>query len=352
MRFLQNASARLLFLFVAIFLASFTVSAQDGEPIVVDEVIAQVNEGVITLSRIKREMKNAVDSLVAEGKTREEAERAMNAKRTEMIASLINEELLLQQGKEIGLEQEVEGEVNQRFEQIRKEQNLKTLEELYSAMRAQGIEPDEIKSAMRKEITKGLVLNREVDSKIYFGLTTAELTKYYEANKEKFRKPESVTLSEIFLSFAGRDESQVKAKAADLVKQLRGGASFEAFVLQHSERPDAKTSKGKLGTVEVKRVESIEPKIAEAIKTVKAGGVTEPVVTDEGVMIFRVDERISNNAAPTFDEVAVRNALTGERSPQERQKYMTNLRTEAFIKISEGYKASVTPVLFKDSGKN
>jgi parvulin-like peptidyl-prolyl isomerase len=52
------------------------------------------------------------------------------------------------------------------------------------------------------------------------------LKEYYESHKAKFTKPETITVSEIFLGFAGRDESAVHEKAKQLVADLRGGADF------------------------------------------------------------------------------------------------------------------------------
>ena len=54
-------------LFAIIFLASFSVLAQETQERVVDEVVAQVNDGVITLSRVKREAKAIVDTEVQQG---------------------------------------------------------------------------------------------------------------------------------------------------------------------------------------------------------------------------------------------------------------------------------------------
>jgi len=34
-----------------------------------------------------------------------------------------------------------------------------------------------------------------------------------------------------------------------------------------------------------------------------------------------------------------------ERQPQERESYLQNLRNEAFIKVTEAYRASVDPLL-------
>src|SRR5688572_33466183 len=97
-----------ILLFAVIFLGVFSASAQETEAVVVDEVVAQVNEGVITLSRIKREMQGAIDSLIQEGKSPEEAKKLIESKKGELIANIISEELLIQKAKEMGGESEVE----------------------------------------------------------------------------------------------------------------------------------------------------------------------------------------------------------------------------------------------------
>lgn len=353
MRFSKTALTRLSVLFAAIFLFNFSAAAQETEQRVIDEVVAQVNEGVITLSRVNREISNRADALVArgqsDGKTREQLISELSAKRNELIVDLINEELIIQQGKEMSLENEVEQEINQRFVQLMQRYNIKTIDELYKQIRNENVEPDELKAIWRRELIPSLVFRYEVDGKIYNGLTQKELKDYFEKNKEKFRKPETVTISEIFLSFAGRDLNQVKAKAADLVRQLRAGGNFEAFVAQHSERPDSQKEKGKVGSFEVP---SLTEDIGAAIKNVKAGGYSDPVITDEGVMILRVDQRVNDSAAPVFNENQVRQAITMERSADERKKYMSKLRKEAYIKISKNYETAIMPILFKDDKKS
>ena len=63
-----------------------------------------------------------------------------------------------------------------------------------------------------------------------------EVKKYFEAHPDKFRKPESVKLSEIYLTATGKDEAAVKARALELVTQIRAGADFGALAAANSER--------------------------------------------------------------------------------------------------------------------
>lgn len=347
MRYFNSA----IFLIAILFLTNLSLSAQETELKVVDEVVAQVNDSVVTLSGIKREMNEAVATLVEQGKTKEQAEAEIKGKQAELIASIINEELLLQKGKEIGIENEVEAEVNNRFRQKMQEVKVKSLDKLFEMMRAANIDPDAIREMWRKEITKDFVLQREVDSKVYFSWSSKEIKDYYEKNKAKFFKPETVTLSEIFLSFAGREEAAVKAKAAELVKQARAGGDFTKLAVENSERPEVQQSKGKVGTFTYDQLKVVSEKLIEPLKTTKAGNVTEPILLDEGIEILRVDERTPASSEAVFDETEARKAMTYEKIPEERRKYLTTLRQESYIKINPTYRPSVAPLLFAEERK-
>lgn len=337
-----------IFLIAVLFSTNPSAFAQETEVKVVDQVVAQVNDGVITLSRVKREMKEAIDTFVQEGKTREEATAAIESKKGELIANIINEELILQKGKEIGLDADIEGQINQRLAGIMKQQNIKSLDVLYKEMEKSGVNPQEIRELWRRQITRDVVLQREVDSKIYYGWTAKEIKTYFEANKAKFTKPETITISEIFLSFAGRDAEAVKAKAAEIVAQARKGADFGKLAVENSERPDIQQTKGKAGTFNIK---DMDERFTKALQDIKAGGVTEPIELTEGMEILRVDERTKATTESFFDENEVRKAMTFEKLPDERKKYLATLRSNAYIKINEEYRPLVSPILLEDTRK-
>jgi peptidyl-prolyl cis-trans isomerase SurA len=348
MRYIRPA----ILLTAALFLSSFAVSAQENETKVVDEVIAVVNDGVITLSGVKREMKGAVDSKVQEGMKREDAQKQVNEKQGELIANLINEELLLQKAKELGIEKDVEADLNARFVQIMKQQNMKTLDQLYEAMRKEGIDPDDIREIWRRQATKDEVIRRDVQARTYWEPTGSDLKVYYEKNKAKFIKPETVTLSEIFLNFAGQTQESVRTRANDLVKRLRSGDDFAKLALANSESQDVQQTKGALGTVPIADLEKQFPQYAKAIKGLKTGGVADPVEDEVGVHILHVDERTAQASDATFDEDAVRRSMLEVNYPDAIKKYMTKLRQNAYIKISEAYRPVVSPLLFADDRKD
>jgi len=325
------------------FAPTLVLAQQEGDMTVVDEVIAQVNDEIITLSMLRREMREQAEMLKSQkGMTDQQANDEVVKRRTELIATLINEQLLLQKGKELEMSQKVEDEVNRRMLEVMKEQGFKTIAEMEKAMRESGIDPATTRSTMRAEIMKQAVLQEEVDSKIYFGPTLPELHAYFDAHKDKFRKPESVTLSEIYLSLAGKNEPDVRATADKLVAQLRAGADFKTLAAANSEREQNAKNGGYVGVFETN---NLREDVAGAIKSVPSGSVSNPLKTPDGYQILRVDARTASSDASTFNENQVREAITMEKSQKAREDYLEHLRDESYIKISDSYSAELIPLL-------
>lgn len=344
MRYINSA----IFLITVLIFSGVSVSAQETEVQVVDEVIAQVNDSVITLSQIRREMKETVDAILTKNpnKPRAEAEAEVKARRGNLIANIINEELLMQRAKEYGYDSQVEAEINQRFLQQMQRNNFKSLDQLYKQMAAGGIDPDEVRNLWRRQITTDIVMQREVDARVYQGWKTKEIKTYYEANKTKFTKPETVTISEIFLSFAGLNEADVRQKANDIIAKARAGEDFGNLAVQYSDRPNVSETKGKVGEL---KVSEIEKTFAEPLKNLKVGEVSEPIeINDVGIEILRVDERSKASNEAFYDENEVRKTMTYDVLAEKRKEYMVKLRNDSYIKIREEYRPEVSPVLFAD----
>jgi len=338
----------LLFLFAFLMLTVSAVSAQESEDRVVDEVVAVVNDGVITLSKVKREMKEIVEGAVQQGKKREDAQREVDEKRGELIASLINEELLMQKARELGLEKEIDAGVNRRMLEIMAQYKLKTLDALYQEMEKNGLDPKDIQEVWKKQATRDLVLQREVQAKIYWGASQKEVKDYYESHKVKFTRPETVTVRELFLGFAGRDEAAVREKAKQLLVDLRAGGDFDKIAKENSD-PGVITQGGK---AEKLKVAEMSPLLVSALKNVSIGGYSEPIAADQvGVVILRVDAREKATGESYFDENAVRVAIVAEKAPEEQKKFFATLRSDSYIKISDNYRPLVSPILFADERK-
>ena len=139
----------------------------------------------------------------------------------------------------------------------------------------------------------------------------------------------------------------MKARAEELVTQLRAGADFKAVAAANSEREKngERTAVKDGGDVGEFDVPQLREDLLAAVKDVKAGGITEPIRTNEGYQIIRVNARTPAGATAVYNENRVREAMLMDRQPKERESYLQTLRNEAFIKVTESYRAGVDPLL-------
>ncbi len=343
--FVQSFLAKtVLAVFICLLCAASPASAQEeGEAVVIDEVIAQVNNEVITLSMLRREMREAAGALQQQGMSEQQATEEVTRRQPEIIASLIVEQLLVQKGRELGFADEVEAEVNRRMLELGRQQGITTIEALETAMRNSNVDPASFRQSARQGIMQSMVLSREVDARIYFSLTTEEVRRYFDQNRARFNRPETLTVSEIFLTTVGKQEAEVRARAENLVRQARtAGADFGALAVASSEREQTRATRGRLGTFTLSDIS--RPDVATAIRNLRAGQVSDPVRLNDGFLILRVDERTPAGEA-TFNENRVREAMTEERATRERETYRRSLRGDAYVQINQNYRAAVEAVL-------
>jgi peptidyl-prolyl cis-trans isomerase C len=121
-------------------------------------------------------------------------------------------------------------------------------------------------------------------------VTEDEVEKYYNDNKDRFKKPESIVASHILVE----DEE----KANNIVKEINGGLSFEDAALKYSTCP-SKDQGGNLG--EFTRGQMV-PEFDQAAFDMEVGPISEPVKTNFGYHIIKVAAK-NESSLNSFEEV-------------------------------------------------
>ena len=120
----------------------------------------------------------------------EAAERQKN-----LLRDMIDKQLLLSRGKELGIN--ADAEVIRRLDEIRKQNNLDTMEDLEKAARQQGVSFEDFKADIRDNVITQQVVRDEVGRRLQ--MTQGQEQAYYEAHKQDFAQPEQIKLSEILI---------------------------------------------------------------------------------------------------------------------------------------------------------
>src|SRR6202795_5338094 len=160
---------------------------------VVEEIIARVNNQIITRSEFVRSKDQLKDDVKQQAPA--DADKVYADREKDVLRDLIDQQLLIEKGKDLGITGDTD--LIKRLDQMRKEMKLETMEELEKAATAQGISYEDFKQNMRNQIITQKVIGEEVGS--HLNITTDEQQKFYDQHKSELEQPESIRLSEILI---------------------------------------------------------------------------------------------------------------------------------------------------------
>ncbi len=298
---------------------------------VVEQVIAQVNDQIISTSDYKRAEQELEQQAAQQGWPQDKLEAA----RKNLLRDLIDNQLLLSKGKQLGITGEAQ--TIREMDQIRKQNHLDSMEALEDAVAKQGMNFADFKASIQNRIITSQVIRQQVGRRI--NITEPEEHAYYEAHKSEFTTPESVKLSEILIPTADPDNTAQVAEAqkkADAIEaQLKGGASFADLAKKDSGGSTAAQG-GLLG--EYTRGQLGAKVLEDATFSLDAGQYTAPIRTKQGFIILRVDEH-KKATQESFDtaENQVQQAIGMQKMQPALRSYLKELRDEAYIEVRPGY---------------
>jgi parvulin-like peptidyl-prolyl isomerase len=293
---------------------------------IVDRILAQVNDDIITLSDLNREMADIRQDLSTKF-TGQQLEDEIKRAEKDILDELIRQKLLLQKGNELGFGANIDTQVSAAIEKIRKDNKFKDMQELEAAAATQGLSLAGLRERIRKNIITQSVVQEYVGARIT--LLSQEVDKYYKDHLSDFAIPEEVTLSEIVLPVEGND-SDVEARAGEIRKRIMGGEAFATLASQYSKGPTA----GKGGTIGTYITQKLNPEIANSIAQVKEGDVTPVLKSKEGYVIYRVDTRKAAAYQP-LEEVRdkIKNKIYEQKFNPEFERFIAQLKEDAYIQI-------------------
>jgi peptidyl-prolyl cis-trans isomerase SurA len=363
---------KLHFLLVVACLA--TLPALLSADTVVEEIVARVNNSIVTHSdyvRSKEQLKDEVKNQEGAGN----ADKLYADREKDVLRDLIDQQLLLEKGKDLGITADTE--LIKKLDDMRKQMNLDSMEELEKAAQAQGVSYEDFKQNLRNQIITQQVIGREVGS--HLAISKEEQQKFYEEHKSEMEQPEQIHLSEILVAIqkpgpppaeapkpnAAPDPTAAapevttpiplapaaapspvvpvseadqlaaaEAKAKDLLDQIKKGAAFEDVAKKSSDGPTASQG-GDLGLF---KRGTLSKELEDKTFAMKAGEVTDVIRTKQGFVVLKVTEhQMAGIPSLKQMEPRIQDALYYQKLQPALRAYLKKLREEAFIDIRSGY---------------
>ncbi len=315
--------------------ASQTPASSGGR--VVEEIIARVNNEIITfsdLSRARQALQAEVEEDCRKGCSPEERAKVTKEKEDNMLRDLIDQSLLVQRGKDAGIN--VQPECIKRMDQIRQQNNIASMEDLEKAVNESGIVFEDWKNNLCNSLLTQEVIRREVRPDI----ASEEVKKYYDEHKQEFVRKERVFLSEIFVTIEGKKPEEVPGqedKAKKLLARIRdNNEDFAELAKRYSDGTTAHDG-GFLGNEGFTR-DGLPKDMADAAFKLKRGEVTDVIKTDKGFLILRVDQKFAEGLqALETVESEIQSRLYYDKLRPAMREYMKKLREDSYVLVKPGY---------------
>jgi peptidyl-prolyl cis-trans isomerase SurA len=258
---------------------------------VLDSIYVVVNDDVIT----RNEVKNRVDQVVARMRAQGAQLPDISDLQRQVVEMMIVERAQIQLAKEYGVKVD-DTTLDRAIARIAEGQKM-SLQDMRNQMEKEGMPFAQFREEIRNEIMLQRLREHEVDSKIQ--VSDAEVDTYLAAMKAAAADKVEMNISQILVGIPqNASPEQIaarKARADEVMRQLRTGADFAKMAATYSDAPDALKG-GEIGWRDPDR---LEPLFATQLRKLKPGQTTGVIKSNTGFHIIKlVDQRSLAPANP------------------------------------------------------
>ncbi|MBI4888104.1 MAG: peptidyl-prolyl cis-trans isomerase [Acidobacteria bacterium] len=315
---------------VAALLGAVPLGAQ-----IIEQVLVNVNGDILTKTEFEQRqvavLRNRPE-LANVTPESPELKRAIAEVTPQLILDAVDELLLIQRGRELGLALGDE-QFKSILENIKKSNNIEDEEQFQAALKQEGMTMADLRRALERQMLATEAQRRDVVDKI--SVTEAEARAYYESHKQEFTTPSEVTLREIMIEVPVSDrgvnvaaDDEAKAKADEVRRRLLAGEPFPRLAAEVSDAP-SKANGGLIGPI---KHDELAEALQSRLDTMKVGDLADVVRVQRGYQILKLESRTETRIR-SFDDARadIGNKVGAEKSAGERMKYLERLRGQATV---------------------
>jgi peptidyl-prolyl cis-trans isomerase C len=294
-------------------------------PAQLPEVVARVNGEAIS----RTELENAIRSVEARaGRSVPDEQRAEVTR--QILDQIVDYHVL---AAEAGARKLAvpDGEVKARIDQMK--QGFGNEQAFQQALAQQHVTLDEL----TKQARTGMVIDKLVETEITpkIAVQDADINTFYQQNLERFKQGESVHASHILIAVpqgaTPAQKAEAKAKAEQVLKQVRAGTDFAKLAREQSQDPGSAPNGGDLGFFPKGQM---EPHFEAVAFGLKPGAVSDIVETPFGFHIIKLIERKPAHTAALADvSDQIRQFLTEQQREERIQQFVATAKSKAKIEI-------------------
>ncbi len=287
---------------------------------VVDRIVAQVNDEIITLSELEG-MAKAMQAQAGpggKGKLGKDLQR-------QMLDALIDRKLAISEAKKRGITVS-DKELNLALDDIRKRNNITDDASLDKALSQEGLTLKDLKQQITEQLLQERLMSLTTAGKV--AVSDAEVRRFYDEHTKEGGSQSQVHLRLMNLPFPGdataAKKEEIQKKAEEIIREIRQGRPFPEVAKKHGAQ------EMDLGFM---AVGDVAPQLAEHINRMKPGEIA-PVLTPKGLQLVQLAARRAGKTV-SFEEAApeIRKMLTRRDMDKRAGEWLKGAREKAAIKI-------------------
>jgi peptidyl-prolyl cis-trans isomerase C len=192
---------------------------------------------------------------------------------------------------------------------------------------------ERMRSEARDDMAIGKMIEAEVALKS--AVKPEQVQEFYDQNPDQFKQQERVRASHILISASQNADaaakSQARAKAEQILKDVKAGGDFAALAKEHSQDPGSAVNGGDLGFFQ--QGQMVGP-FNDVAFNLKPGEISDLVETQFGYHIIRVAEKEPGRTIP-LDEVRprVEQFLENRNREEQTEAFVQSLRSKGKVEI-------------------
>jgi parvulin-like peptidyl-prolyl isomerase len=292
---------------------------------VVEEIVAIVNDDIITISEFK-EYHDSVYQMMRSQLQGEEFDKQYDRVKEDMLDTMITDLLLLQMAKK--KQYNVGEDVKNYVERLKRENNIETDAQFQQALLQQGIQYEQFLKQIEENILRQILISQEVDRSIVVDET--EGVNYYKLNQAEFVEPEEYRLRAIYLSTETRSADELESRKTEISEKVAAGQDFAALAAELGNSP-LKENQGDLGFI---KKGQLDKTLEEAVVKLKVGETAPWVQAKNGWYLLKLEEKKESRLKP-YDEVKkdIWEKIFMQKKSKKLAEFLTDIKAKNYIKI-------------------
>ena len=284
-----------------------------------DEIVAIVDEGVILRSELESTMQNVLSQIRARGERRPPPQVLQQ----QVLERLIMNKVQIQRAEQTGV-RVTDQEVDRSLSDVARQNGL-SLIELRRAVESDGLDFNEFREDVRHQLLTSKLQQRIVESMDQVTDTEVEML----LESDQFGNDE-YHISQIALQVpqgaSPAETREARERIASIRQEIVNGMGFAEAAVNYSDAADALEG----GEVGWRNLNTMPRQIADQVRNLEEGDVSEPILGNGSVLLVKVNERRPRGEV-IVDEFRARHIMIQPSelvSPEDAQNLIQNLHAQ------------------------